>query len=123
MVWEHRIVWETWNGPIPRGMVVHHKNMYPQDNRIENLELLSRSEHSRYHQTQHNSFKGKQHTEEFKKNRSIKYSGNGNPRFLSHVNTDDILQLRNSGLNWCEISRIIGINRKTAKNRYFKERG
>ena len=48
---EHRLVWEQHNGVIPKEMVVHHKNNDPKDNRIENLELLSRSEHSKLHMT------------------------------------------------------------------------
>lgn len=32
--------------------VVHHKNEDPTDNRIENLELKARSEHSRMHATE-----------------------------------------------------------------------
>lgn len=46
---EHRSVWETTNGPIPNGMVVHHRNGDKLDNRLENLELLSISAHMRLH--------------------------------------------------------------------------
>lgn len=33
----HRVVYETFNGSIPKGMLVCHKNDIPSDNRIENL--------------------------------------------------------------------------------------
>ena len=46
---EHRVVWEKAHGPIPPGMVVHHKNHDKRDNRLENLELMSRAEHARHH--------------------------------------------------------------------------
>jgi hypothetical protein len=46
---EHRRVWVETNGPIPAGFVVHHKNENPQDNRLENLALLRRGEHSKLH--------------------------------------------------------------------------
>ena len=46
---QHRIVWEDANGPIPEGYIVHHKNENKTDNRIENLECISRKEHSHLH--------------------------------------------------------------------------
>lgn len=45
----HRLVWEFYKGPIPSGYTIHHKNSNKADNRIENLELLSRSEHAKLH--------------------------------------------------------------------------
>jgi len=36
----HRVVWEEANGPIPRGFVVHHKDLDQKNNSIENLELI-----------------------------------------------------------------------------------
>ena len=33
----HRVVWAAFNGPIPEGHVVHHKNHVRDDNRLENL--------------------------------------------------------------------------------------
>lgn len=45
----HRVVWEHFNGQIPRSMLVHHKNGVKTDNRIENLCLESRGEHTSEH--------------------------------------------------------------------------
>lgn len=44
-----RRTWEVFNGPIPDGMVIHHKNGDPSDDRLENLELLTPEEHVRHH--------------------------------------------------------------------------
>ena len=43
-----RLVWFAVNGPIPKGMEINHKNHDQADDRIENLELVTRSENSRY---------------------------------------------------------------------------
>lgn len=45
----HHLVWEEVNGPIPEGYVIHHKNENPEDNRVENLELVTPIEHNRLH--------------------------------------------------------------------------
>jgi hypothetical protein len=48
-VYEHRDEWEKHNGPIPPNHVVHHINGNRADNRIENLQLMSKAEHQRHH--------------------------------------------------------------------------
>lgn len=37
----HRIIWEMHNGPIPKGMFIDHINGIKDDNRIENLQLVT----------------------------------------------------------------------------------
>ena len=37
----HRVVYETFVGPIPEGFVVDHINDIKSDNRLENLQLLT----------------------------------------------------------------------------------
>jgi hypothetical protein len=46
---EHRKVWQEFNGQIPDGVIVHHKNENKLDNRIENLQLITKSEHNTLH--------------------------------------------------------------------------
>ena len=55
---EHNIVWEQHNGPIPTGFQVHHINHIKNDNRIENLELLTPLEHKRLHSGCYKNDKG-----------------------------------------------------------------
>lgn len=47
--WLHRAVWEYYNGCIPKGYHVHHKNENVFDNEIDNLELLEAHQHLSMH--------------------------------------------------------------------------
>lgn len=42
----HRLVWHALKGPIPRGMVINHKNGIKDDNRPENLEMVTPSQNA-----------------------------------------------------------------------------
>src|SRR6266853_3339920 len=44
----HRLVWEAFNGVISEGVEINHKNGVKTDNRLENLELLTRSENLKH---------------------------------------------------------------------------
>lgn len=45
----HRYVWKFYNGPIPEGYEIHHKDGNKANNDISNLECLERCEHKRLH--------------------------------------------------------------------------
>ena len=44
----HRLVWQHFNGDIPPGLTVNHKNGIKDDNRPENLELVTGSEQAKH---------------------------------------------------------------------------
>lgn len=44
----HRLVWEYFNGTIPKGMQINHVNGVGTDNSIKNLELCTQSENIRH---------------------------------------------------------------------------
>jgi hypothetical protein len=50
-VWRERavLVWESANGPVPKGMVVHHNDRNTLHDDLSNLSLLSRANHLREH--------------------------------------------------------------------------
>ena len=52
----HRLVYETFIGPIPQGMIIDHINGIKDDNRLENLRCISQSENAQ--NAQKNGHKG-----------------------------------------------------------------
>lgn len=52
----HRDVWEFYNGPIPEGWDVHHKDEKKSNNDIDNLECLPKSEHTRLYSPHNNQY-------------------------------------------------------------------
>lgn len=47
-VYVHRAIWEAFNGPIPEGYEINHKDENRQNNNLENLELLTHLENLNY---------------------------------------------------------------------------
>lgn len=52
----HRYVWQKERGKIPYGYDIHHINEIKSDNRIENLECLPKSEHTRKYSPHNNQY-------------------------------------------------------------------
>ena len=48
-IFMHRYVWEFYNGEIPEGYEIHHKDLNRNNNDIENLECISVSDHRKLH--------------------------------------------------------------------------
>jgi hypothetical protein len=51
-IWRERakVVWEKAHGPIPRGMVIHHKDRNPLNDDLANLQAMTRREHAVEHE-------------------------------------------------------------------------
>lgn len=64
----HRYVWEYYNGKIPSGYEIHHKDCNKDNNSIENLQLLTAAEHDKIHACNMTSERKHQLRENFLKN-------------------------------------------------------
>jgi hypothetical protein len=65
-IWKMRavVVWEAEHGPVPRGSVVHHVNHDSLDDRLENLQGLTRGEHFEHHRPDFEERRARRQAEE-----------------------------------------------------------
>lgn len=83
----HRIIWEMHNGPIPNGMEIDHINRVRDDNRIENLQLITHKQNlGRRNQTSKGySFDKRCATRPYKSSRTHKYFGTACGAYMSYA--------------------------------------
>ena len=112
----HRYVWEKFNGKIPKGFQVHHKDKNKRNWSIENLELVEISQHLRKHAVENGLGKGnkgklKLHSSGFCEGaKSVKLiKGNECKIFESVTATAIFLNVKNIG----DVSRVLTGKRKT----------
>lgn len=95
----HRLVWAAFEGPIPDHLEINHKNSKRSDNRLENLELLTRSQNAAY-AFSHNGRKPANNPQRGSRNGSAK---------LSEADIPEIIRLYDSGLMAWEIAQKYGV--------------
>lgn len=110
----HKLVWIDHNGPIPDGdYVVHHIDENPLNNDINNLELMSRSEHTIHHH------KGSTRSDKTCKNISKGLAG----RTLSEEHRQKLREanIGEKCYNWRGEARVVkgGIEPYNRKQRYL----
>ena len=81
----HRYIWEKYNGEIPKGYHIHHKDKNKFNNNIDNLIMLSASEHEKLHESLR--------TEEEKTIRKNNLNKNARPKAIEWHGSED-------GIEW-----------------------
>lgn len=112
----HRLLMMYWlQSEIPTGYLVHHNNRNKLDARKENLSIVSVS----YHQSYHNKGKSisEQQKEQIRKsNRTRK--GKRRDYYKKDVSPEYVYQLKESGLSFNQISKILKLDWGCVVKRY-----
>lgn len=105
---EHRYIMEQQLGrKLTRYEVVHHKNGDKRDNRIDNLEVMTLSDHTRSHMI------GTKLSDSQKDKISKRMMGNTLTRGLTDEEVNTVRELREQGLSYAKIADIVGSNKWT----------
>lgn len=111
-IFEHRVMMEIYLGRfLKKDEIVHHLNEIKHDNRIENLKVMTTSDHTTFHNL------GTKHTEHAKKlmakkRKEMNLVKEKHPRYKK-VDIKEMVILREKGLSYTEIGKKFGLHRRT----------
>ena len=90
----HRLVWEAYNGEIRDNLTIDHINNRPSDNRLENLQLLTREENTS------KAIKGKEPWQKGKKHSSrVIYKCYVNNTYVGNYDRKELIEKFNLSRN------------------------
>lgn len=114
-IFEHRVMAEMHCGRFLKlEEDVHHKNEIKHDNRIENLEIISHSEHTILHNL--GSVQSEATRRKISDKAKERFSNKKNHPFYKDVD-DELIEMIKDGKKPTEISKKLNITRKTVYNK------
>jgi hypothetical protein len=93
----HRLVAETYFGPIEDGLEINHINLDKRDNRVSNLEMVSRQQNNK-HKVDNNA------------------QAKGECVGISKLKECDIISIRSSKLSARSLAKEFGVHHKSILN-------
>jgi hypothetical protein len=96
----HRVIWEKHYGKIQKGFHIHHKNENKQDNRIENLEMISNKLH----------LWGKHREKMLEALKRVNEGRRGKPSKKIKDKIKNISLFRKEGKTYAEIAKLLNLS-------------
>ena len=121
----HRLIYEDHYGPIPKGMQIHHIDGDTTNNNIDNLEMISISEHNKRHNKgakpgKDNWMYGKNHSDETKK--KLREQRLGTSEIDEYGGVWFLKEMKKQVGTMKTVAKFIGLDDSTI-SRYLSNRG
>jgi len=107
----HRYIYTKYNGPIPKGYIVHHDNENKLDNTPKNLIAMTPGEHKRLHKKGNINMLGKHHSEETKDKMSKAAKGHTHNAKLTNLDVKWIKMWLSLGYTGTSIAKAFNVSR------------